>query len=299
VVFKGDPTLNEVVIIGCGDIGGRVGRELLQEGRRVLAVARAEEHLQLLRSQGFATLQGDLDYQESTPELPLHGRRVFYFIAPQGGGKSDYRMLNFCRRLSADNCPAKLVYISTSGVYGDCGGALVTEETPINPQTARAQRRASAEQQLREQADRLGFELVILRVTGIYGPGRLPVARVLQGHPVLKSEEAPFTNRIHALDLVRICLAAMEKGTAGEVFNVSDGQDSTMTEYFTAVADLHQLPRPQQISLAEAELVMNPLMLSYLKESRRMDNRKMKEKLGIELLYPTLTEGLKACAEEA
>ena len=288
----------DFVIIGCGDIGRRVGRELLKEGNKVLAVTRSEERIQLLQSEGFGTLQGDFDFQESTPELPLHGRRVFYFMAPQGGGKSDYRMLNFCRRLAPDNAPEKIVYISTSGVYGDCSGAVVTEETPLNPQTARAQRRVSAELQLREQADRLGFTLVVLRVTGIYGPGRLPVSRVMQGHPVLKPEEAPFTNRIHSLDLVRICLAAMEKGEDGDIFNISDGQESTMTEYFTAVADLHHLPRPHQIGMAEAEKEMNPLMLSYLKESRRMDNRKMKAKLGIELLYPTLAEGLKACEED-
>lgn len=290
--------MSDVTIIGCGDIGRRVGRELLKDGGEVLAVARTREHLQQLRDEGFVTLQGDFDYRESTPEVPVHGRRVFYFMAPQGGGKSDYRVLNFCRGLSAENCPARLVYISTSGVYGDCGGALVTERTPLNPQTARAQRRASAENQLRGQADRLGFDLVILRVTGIYGPGRLPVARVMQGHPVLNPEEAPFTNRIHSLDLVQVCLAAMEKGEDGDIFNVSDGQESTMTEYFTAVADLHNLPRPQQISLDEAERVMNPLMLSYLRESRRLDNQKMKEKLGIELVYPTLAEGLRACGEE-
>ncbi len=268
--------MQDVTIIGCGD----------------------DDQLEKLQADGFRTLQGDLDYQEDTPEIPLHGSDVYYLVAPQGGGRSDYRMLNFCRRLHSKNKPKRLVYISTSGVYGDCGGAVVTEETPINPQTARAQRRASAEQQLQEQAKKLGFALVILRVTGIYGPGRLPVARILQGHPVLKIEEASFTNRIHALDLVRICLAAMEKGEDGDIFNVCDGQKSSMTEYFTAVADLHKLPRPKQISMEEAEREMNPLMLSYLKESRRMDNRKMREKLGIELLYPTLDEGLKACGDE-
>lgn len=289
--------MQDVTIIGCGDIGRRVGKELLGQGKQVLALARSEEHLQQLQGLGFVTLRGDLDHQEDTPEIPLHGTELYYMAAPQGGGRSDYRMLNFCRKLSAKNKPRKLVYISTSGVYGDCGGAVVTEETPLNPQTARAQRRASAESQLREQADKLGFELVILRVTGIYGPGRLPVARVMQGHPVLKPDEASFTNRIHSLDLVRICLAAMEQGEGGDIFNVCDGQKSTMTEYFTAVADLHDLPRPKQISMAQAETAMNPLMLSYLKESRRMDNTKMKEKLGIELRYPTLTAGLKACGE--
>ena len=144
----------------------------------------------------------------------------------------------------------------------------------------------------------LGFELVILRVTGIYGPGRLPVARVMQGHPVLKQGEGAYTNRIHSLDLVQICLAAMERGADGDIYNVCDGQESTMTEYFTAVADMHDLPRPKQISMAEAEKEMNPLMLSYLKESRRMSNQKLKEKLRVELLYPTLEAGLKACGDD-
>ena len=290
--------MQNVTIIGCGDIGCRVGKLLLEQGCRVQAFARSEEKAKALQEKGFTTLVGDLDYQEDTPEIPLHGQQVFYFTPPQGGGKSDYRMRNFCRRLSAENTPGKVVYISTSGVYGDCGGDIVTEETPINPQTARAQRRASAESQLQEQAQRLGFALVILRVTGIYGPGRLPVARVMQGHPVLKPEEASFTNRIHALDLVQICLAAMARAEDGDIYNVCDGQESTMTEYFTAVADMHKLPRPRQISMAVAEQEMNPLMLSYLKESRRMSNRKLKEQLGVELLYPTLAAGLKACQEE-
>lgn len=290
--------MHDIVIVGCGDIGCRVGKILLERGVKVLVTAKTEESAAELRKKGFAALVGNFDYQEDTPELPVHGRQLFFFMPPQGGGKSDYRVLNFCRKLSPENVPAKVVYISTSGVYGDCGGAVVTEETPINPQTARAMRRASAETQLREQADKLGFELVILRVTGIYGPGRLPVSRIMQGHPVLLPEDASFTNRIHAFDLVQVCLAAMEKGEDGEIFNVCDGQESSMTDYFLAVADLYGLPRPKQISLAEAEKEMNPLMLSYQKESRRMSNRKMKEKLGIKLLYPTLEDGLKVCREE-
>lgn len=290
--------MQDVTIIGCGDIGRRVGKMFLEQGCQVLALVRSEEKAGELRAKGFATLIGDLDCRQDAPAIPLQGTRLFYFMPPQGGGKSDYRMLNFCRSLSPGNAPSKVVYISTSGVYGDCGGALVTEETPLNPQTARAQRRASAESQLQEQAQRLGFELVILRVTGIYGPGRLPVARVMQGHPVLKPEEAPFTNRIHSLDLVQICLAAMERGEDGDIFNVCDGQQSSMTEYFTAIAEMHDLPRPKQISMAEAEQEMNPLMLSYLKESRRMSNRKLKEKLAIELRYPTLEAGLRACGED-
>lgn len=291
--------MSEFVIVGCGDIGRQVGQVLLDRGGQVLATAKTEEAAAELRQKGFVTIVGNFDYQEDVPLVPLHGKSVFYLMPPQGGGKSDYRMMNFCRKLSPQNVPSKLVYISTSGVYGDCGGAVVTEETPVNPQTTRAMRRVSAETQLREQADRLGFELVILRVTGIYGPGRLPVSRIMQGHPVLRPEDATFTNRIHAADLVQVCLAAMERGENGEIYNVCDGQESSMTDYFLAVADLYELPRPQQISIAEAEQQMNPLMLSYHKESRRMSNRKMIERLGVRLLYPTLEEGLQVSRERS
>lgn len=290
--------MSESVIIGCGDIGRRVGKVLLAQGKQVLATAKNEESAAELQGLGFQAIVGNFDYQEDAPMVPVHGRQVYYFMPPQGGGKSDYRMLNFCRKLSSDNAPSKLVYISTSGVYGDCGGAVVTEDTPINPQTARALRRASAESQLQEQAQQLGFELVVLRVTGIYGPGRLPVSRIMQGHPVLTPEDASFTNRIHTFDLVQVCLAAMEKGEHGEIFNVCDGQESSMTDYFLAVADLYDLPRPKQISMEQAEKVMNPLMLSYQKESRRMSNRKMLEKLEIVLQCPTLADGLKVSKEE-
>jgi len=215
-------------------------------------------------------------------------------MPPQGGGSSDYRMLNFCRKLSSDNYPEKVVYISTSGVYGDCGDELVTEDTPVNPMTSRAKRRVSAENQLREQADKFGFELVILRVTGIYGPGRLPISQLQKGHEVLIPEEAPRTNRIHSLDLVKICLAAMENGTNGDIFNICDGEESSMSQYFIAVAEMYGFPPPQQLSWLEAEKEMNPLTFSFLKESRRMSNRKMIDQLGIELQYPTLEKGLPA-----
>jgi nucleoside-diphosphate-sugar epimerase len=287
----------DYTIIGCGDIGGRVARDLLARGHRVQATAHYPEAAAKLEECGIRALVANFDYQEDIPPLPLHGQRLFYFMPPQGGGSSDVRMANFCRQLQPDNCPQRIVYISTSGVYGDCGDQLVTEETPLNPQTSRAKRRVSAENQLREQAGRCGFDLIILRVTGIYGPGRLPLAQLHKGHQVLRLEEAPRTNRIHSLDLVRICLAAMERGDNGDIFNVCDGQQSSMSEYFIAVARLYQLPRPQELSWEEAQRVMNPLTLSFLRESRRMSNRRMLEKLQLTLDYPTLEEGLAACRD--
>ena len=287
--------MSRITIIGCGDIGFRVARELIKQDQQVQATVHYTEGVKVPQSAGIETIVANFDYQDDVPDFSIHGDKLFYFMPPQGGGSSDYRMLNFCRKLTADNCPEKIVYISTSGVYGDCGESLVTEETPVNPQTTRAKRRVSAECQLQEQAEKIGFELIILRVTGIYGPGRLPISQLNKGHEVLKDEDAPRTNRIHSLDLVKICLIAMEKGINGDIFNVCDGQESSMSQYFMAVAEMYDLPQPKQLSWAEAEKQMNPLTFSFLKESRRMSNLKMLDRLGIELLYPTLEKGLLGC----
>lgn len=288
----------DYTIIGCGDIGKRVAGELLPQGNKVQATAHDAEGAAELTKLGVVPIVANFDYRENLPVLAVHRQRVFYFMPPQGGGSIDARMANFCRMLSPANCPQRIVYISTSGVYGDCGDDLVTEETPINPQTSRARRRVSAENQLRDRAEELGFDLILLRVTGIYGPGRLPLAQLHKGHQVLRPEDSPVTNRIHSFDLVRICLAAMERGVAGDIFNVCDGQQSSMSEYFTAVADLYELPRPQQLTWSEAQQVMNPLTLSFLQESRRMTNRHLLERLGVKLLYPTLEKGLAMCRHE-
>ncbi len=290
--------MKKVLIIGCGDIGRRVARLALEQGAEVTALTRSAEHAEELKALGIAPVLGDLDGGLPIEGLPTAGATVFYLAPPPGGGESDPRVRVFGASVLPGEEPAKVVYVSTSGVYGDCGGERVTEETPVNPQTARARRRLDAENLLLEWGRHRKITVVILRVTGIYGPGRLPRARLSEGHPVLRAEEAPFTNRIHAQDLARICLAAAEKGEAGEIFNVSDGEASTMTEYFNAVADACGLPRPQQLGLSEARKVMTPLMISYLSESRRMENGKLRQKLGVKLLYPTLAEGLAATLAE-
>jgi nucleoside-diphosphate-sugar epimerase len=291
-------TDSDVLIIGCGDIGVRVARRLQQTGARVAGLARSAESASRLQRFDITPVPGDLDDADSLAGLPTGERLIFYFAPPPGGGTKDTRMRRFCRAVGPDQTPSRVVYISTSGVYGDCGGEWVTEETPVNPQTSRAQRRLDAETVLQEWGRRCRVSVVILRVTGIYGPGRLPLARLQQGQPVLRVQEAPPTNRIHADDLATVCLAAAEHGEDGDIFNVSDGNPGTMTEYFIAIADLFDLPRPQQVDLAEARRGMNPMMLSYLQESRRMRSHKMIEKLGITLQYPDLETGLKQVAAQ-
>jgi nucleoside-diphosphate-sugar epimerase len=193
------------------------------------------------------------------------------------------------------NWPARIVYISTTGVYGDCQGEWVTEETPTHPRSTRGARRLDAETALLDWHRTSGVPVVILRVPGIYGPGRLPLERITQGTPVVREEEAPYSNRIHADDLARVCVAAADRGRAGELYNISDGQPTTMTDYFYRIADALDLPRPPAVSMAEARKQLTPGMVSFLEESRRIDNRKMREKLGMELLYPNLESGLPTC----
>jgi nucleoside-diphosphate-sugar epimerase len=285
---------DDVLIIGCGDIGRRVAKLLLPAGKRVTGLVRSEESAAPLAEAGIRSMIANLNDPDELQNLPGAGGLVFYFAPPPGGGITDPKVRTFCAAVTGANVPRRLVYIGTSGVYGDCGGAVVTEETPVNPQTSRAKRRYDAEQTLLQWGEVQGVEVIILRVTGIYGPGRIPVFRLQDGHPLLRLEESPPTNRIHADDLAQVCVAAAGKGAAGEIFNVSDGQPGTMTEYFLAIAECVGLPRPLQISMAEAREVMTPLMLSYLTESRRMDNRRMLNRLGVKLRYPTLAEGLKA-----
>ncbi|MBI1922587.1 MAG: SDR family oxidoreductase [Geobacter sp.] len=284
-------------IIGCGTIGRLVARLAMEQGWDVSALTRSAENAASLQALNIRPIQGNLDDPESLQDLPVKDAVAFYFAPPPGGGFTDTRVRSFCSAIRQGEEPARVIYISTSGVYGDCGDRSVTEETPVNPQTARARRRYDAETALLDFGRERNIPVVILRVTGIYGPGRLPYSQILQGVPVLEENIAPLTNRIHSFDLARICMAAAERGEPGDIFNVSDGHPSTMTSYFNAVADHLGLTRPPQVSLEEAQRVMPPLMLSYFSESRRMDNDKMLRKLGIELLYPTLKEGLKACGE--
>ena len=288
----------DVLIIGCGDIGVRVARLIRTRGGSVTAVSRSYSNEARLEELGLNVVPGNLDDQSALGKLATLGKLVFYLAPPPGGGPFDSRMRNFCQAIDKDRAPTKVVYVSTSGVYGDCGEEWVTEETSVNPQTSRAQRRVDAEQRLQKWGKENGVPVVILRVTGIYGPGRLPLARIQQGHPILREEESPPTNRIHADDLAEVCIKAAEKADDGDIFNVSDGHPGTMTQYFNAVSDLLDLPRLPQVDMAEAKQVMNPMMLTYLTETRRMDNRKMVEQLGVVLMYPDLESGLKNVAEQ-
>lgn len=320
-------------IIGCGDIGQRTAKLWMAQHGRVSALVRSVERAQSLTDLGIALVNGDLDDAASLAHLPLKNTLLFYFAPPPNTGTTDPRLRTLLAAITPENRPITIVYISTSGVYGDCQGAWVTEDTPTHPRSERGVRRLDAESALQDWQHSTGVPVVILRVPGIYGPGRLPTERIRQGVPVVRAEEAPYSNRIHADDLARICMAAAHRCvsdtrggmlsatavqgraptegmanatpevtslphaqpcTTAQVYNVSDGHPGSMTEYFNKTADLLGLPRPPAISMVEARTHLSVEMLSFLEESRRIDNRKMRKELGVELLYPTLDTGLPA-----
>jgi nucleoside-diphosphate-sugar epimerase len=249
----------------------------------------------VLRESGIEPVQADLDEPGTLADLPVKDALIYYFAPPPREGISDARIRNWLASLGGNALPQRIVLISTTAVYGDSGGDWVTEQSPLQPGTERGCRRLDAETALQDWSKQTCVPVVILRVPGIYGPGRLPRARLEKGLPVLNEAESGFTNRIHSEDLADVCVTAADRGRPGEVYNVSDGRPGTMTEWFNAVADHLGLPRPAQISLAEAETQVSAGMLSYLKESRRISNKKMVEELGVELAYSDLGEGLKAC----
>lgn len=286
--------MENIVIAGCGYLGRHLAHRHLSRGDQVLALVRRAESQAALQSEGIDTVRIDLD-SDTGPAMPDCSSSLLYWLAPPPrSGVSDSRSSRFIELIHGQT-PRRVVLVSTTGVYGDCSGDWVDETRQPNPKVPRALRRCSAERQWRDWADGSSGSLVILRLAGFYGPGRLPLARLRKGLPMLREQESPYSNRIHRDDLIEVCLAAMEKGEAGEVYNVSDGHPSTMLDYFNRVADLAGLERPPQIGRKQAEDRLSEGMIGYLNESRRIDNHKMLTELKVKLRYPTLAEGLPAC----
>ncbi len=289
-----------VIIVGFGDIGQRVARLWLAEGLPVTGLARSEQKQRQMQQLGIRPLQLDLDEPSSLDRLPDPGESLLYwFVPPPRQGQTDPRIENLLNGLEQQPKPARIIAISTTGVYGDQQGRRVDEETPPNPQVDRARRRLDMETRLRTWGERHSVPVIILRVGGIYGPDRLPLQRIRDGVPVLKPALSPKTNRIHEDDLARVCVAAAIQPDRSRIYNVSDGQDSDMTEYFYTLADFFGLPRPPAVDWPEAEKRISEGMLSYLRESRRMDTRRMQQELGVTLRYPTLLEGLQAMTSKS
>ena len=296
-----------LLIVGCGDVGQRVLRNLATgpgAGRvRVLALTSSAAQVAPLRAQGATPLRGNLDSARSLRRLAGLATRVLHLAPPPGQGDGskgdgwrDPRTLALVRALRRRTLPLVLVYGSTSGVYGDCGGALVPESRPVAPATARAQRRVDAERAVRHLG-RAGVRASILRIPGIYALDRengTPEARLRRGTPVLEAQDDVHTNHIHADDLARACQAALWRGAAQRIYHASDDSDLLMGDYFDMAADLYGLPRPPRVPRSSAQDHLPLALLSFMGESRRLDNTRLHRELRVQLRYPTVREGLVA-----
>ncbi len=288
-----------VLIVGCGDVGLRAAR-LLGQRVRLLALTSSPERVEALRAAGITPLVGDLDQPRSLQRLAGLADRVLHLAPPPSEGLSDWRRDPRSRALAAAlarrRAPAALVYGSTSGVYGDCGGAWVDETRPPAPETPRAWRRLDAEQQWRWWARRTGARVSVLRIPGIYAHDRPggPADRLRRGMPVLRPEDDVYTNHIHADDLARACVRALWLGRPQRTVHVCDDSQLKMGDYFDLAADLLGLPRPPRIARDGAERQLPLMVLSFMSESRRLANRRLHQELRLRLRYPTVREGLLA-----
>lgn len=274
-------------MIGCGDVALRTAA-LLSGRARLYGLTRRREQAVKLRHHGIVPIVGDLDRGSTLARLRTAPFAVLHFAPPPGEGRDDPRTQRLIAALAgARIIPQRFVYISTSGVYGDCAGACITEVRARRAQTPRARRRVDAEDRLRAWAGRAGVALAILRVPGIYAETRLPLDRIRQGTPVLAADDDVYTNHIHADDLARATVAALFHGRPNRAYNVSDDAELKMAGWFDLVADAYRLPHPPRVGWEEAEQRIAPMLLSFMNESRRLSNVRMKRELRLRLKFPT------------
>ena len=288
--------LPALLIVGCGDVGLRVLKRL--HGRwHVLALTSSPARLEPLRQAGALPLLGNLDDAATLGRLGGLADVVLHLAPPPSSGEHDHRTRHLLAALARGGRVRRIVYASTSGVYGDCGGARFDETRAPRPATARARRRVDAEAQLRAFGRRAGVVVSLLRIPGIYASDRdggHPRERLQRGTPLLRAEDDVYTNHIHADDLARACVAALHHALPQRAVHVNDDTELRMGEYFDLAATLCGLPRAPRISRAEAATQLSPMQLSFMSESRRLDNRRLKRELQLRLRYPTVAEGLLA-----
>ncbi len=290
---------SRVLIVGCGDVGLRVARALPPRVR-VIALTSSPQRAPELRAQGITPLVGNLDAPGTIARLAGIADRVVHLAPPAGDPQEqwwrDRRTQGLLRALRLRSLPQALVYASTSGVYGDCAGERVSESRAVAPHTPRAQRRVDAERQVRFFGRGTGVRTALLRIPGIYAPDRAggtPRDRLLKGTPVLTPEDDVYTNHIHADDLARAVIAALWRGRAQRAYNVSDDSELRMGDYFDLAADLYGLPRPPRVPRSTAQEQLPLMLLSFMSESRRLDNARMKKELRLKLRHPTVDSGLR------
>ena len=275
-----------LLIVGCGDVGMRL-IPLLRSRFRVFALTSQSERLSELRSAGVTPILGNLDSPQSLYRLKGLADIVVHLAPPPMQGSLDQRTRNLVAILPRHG---KLVYVSTTGVYGDCKGAFFDETRPVAPVNARAERRVDAERVLRRWARHHEGKLSILRVPGIYAADRLPLERLRQGTPALLDADDVYTNHIHADDLAQIIALALFRAQPLRVYHTVDDSALKMGDYFDQVAAAFKLPLLPRVPRAELSKQVSPMLLSFMSESRRLSNERMKTELGVRLRWPAVSD---------
>jgi nucleoside-diphosphate-sugar epimerase len=283
-----------VLIVGCGDVGVRVVR-LLVPRWRVLALTSSPGRMPALRELGAVPVLGNLDSPASLWRVGALADHVLHLAPPPNQGRTDPRTAALLHALARGGRVQRLVYGSTTGVYGDCAGAAFDETRAVAPGTDRAHRRVDAEAQLRWFGRRTACKVTVLRIPGIYASDRAgghPRDRLQRGTPALAEADDVYTNHIHADDLARACVAALLRGAPQRVVHACDDTNMLMGDYFDLAADLCGHPRPPRVTREQAERQLSPLQMSFMSESRRLANRRLTQELKLRLCYPTVHAGL-------
>lgn len=289
---------HHMLIVGCGYVGGRLARAL-RERFDVSAIVRSPSSAARLVTEGVNALTLDLDRVRAGATIPerLDQAAIVYLAPPPPTGESDLRLDRFLQLAHVP--PRAFIYLSTTGVYGDAGGAWVDESSPVQPRTERARRRVSAEEMTRVWCNERRVRRVVLRVPGIYGPDRLPLDRLRKREPVVRAAESGVANRIHVDDLVQACIAAITNTEARGVYNITDGSSLTSTEFLLRVAHLAGLSPPPEVPMEEAQLTFSDERLSFINESRRISNERMLKNLGVTLRFADVDAGIRASLNPA
>ena len=287
-----------LLVVGCGDVGMRLLEQLaprLRDAIGVVAVTRRPAQQAAARALGARAIAADLDDRRTLRRLAPFASRVIHLAPPPATGRDDprsARLIAACgaalRRRRRAGTRARWVYVSTTGVYGDCAGASFDETRPVAPASARAIRRVAAERRMRALSARGTARVAILRAPGIYALDRLPLERLRSGTPALVDADDVYTNHIHADDLARAAWLALFRGRPGRVYHAVDDSDLKMGAYFDKVADALGLPRPPRLARDAVAARVSPAMLSFMSESRRLANRRLVRELRCRLRWPTV-----------
>jgi len=277
--------MKKILIVGFGDVARRLVTQYAGQAD-FIGMIRRPDRVAELRALGVTPCIGDLDMPASLKRL-ARVDAVLHLAPPPGSGSTDPRTAHLLHALARRGAPGVLVYVSTSGVYGDCGGNWVSETRPVAPVNARAVRRVDAERQLRAWGEAMRVQVSILRAPGIYAADRLPLERIRRGTPALVAQDDSYTNHIHADDLARLAWAALFRGRSQRIYHAVDTRPLKMGDWFDSCADAFGLPRPPRVDRAEAEKLLSEALLSFLRESRQLSNTRTAHELRLQYRYPT------------